>query len=86
MYIPDHKPALAMAAASVYVAIAHASTPILPPQDHISLITEADQWVRLLGGIAGMLAGFASAAWYSYSFIHARRKKKKEHDDDDTGG
>ena len=75
MYIPDHKPALAMAIVSATTAVAHASAPVVVA--HISVISEIDQWVRLLGGVAGMLAGFASAAWYGYSFLQARRKKSK---------
>lgn len=74
MYIFDHKPALAMAAASGFIATVHAASPALPPE-HISVIVMLDEWVRLIGGIAGALAGFASATWYLYSFISARRKK-----------
>lgn len=78
MYIPDHKPALAMAVTSVTIATAHAAGPtaiaIVP---HISLIVEIDEWVRLIGGIAGALAGFASATWYLYSFLTARKKSAK---------
>lgn len=72
MYIPDHKPALAMTVSSILVATAHAAAPATP---HISFVVQLDEWVRLVGGIAGALAGFASATWYLYSFINARRKK-----------
>lgn len=78
MYIPDHKPALVMAIASGITATVHASAPMAPDNVHVSvsIITVIDEWVRLIGGIAGALAGFASATWYVYSFIAARRKKQ----------
>lgn len=75
MYILDHKPALAMAAASSFIATVHASSPLLV--EHVSFVVTLDEWVRLIGGIAGALAGFASAIWYLYSFISARRKKNQ---------
>lgn len=73
MYILDHKPALAMAAASNFIATVHAAAPVIP--QHVSFIATLDEWVRLIGGVAGALAGFASATWYLYSFVSARRKK-----------
>lgn len=79
MYILDHKPALAMAIGSVTTAAVHAAAVPMPPDNvhvAVSLITVVDEWVRLIGGIAGALAGFASATWYLYSFISARRKKQ----------
>lgn len=33
-----------------------------------------EKWIHLFGSVAGMLAGFASATWYLYSFIKARRQ------------
>lgn len=81
MYIVDHKPALVMAVTSIYTAAVHAAQPPLAAVAHVSVIVEIDQWVRLLGGIAGMLAGFASAAWYGYSFLQARRGKKTGKDE-----
>lgn len=78
MYIPDHKPALAMAVASVTLATAHAAGPTaIALAPHVSLVVEIDEWVRLIGGVAGALAGFASATWYLYSFLTARRKSGK---------
>lgn len=75
MYIPDHKPALAMAVTSCTLAVAHAAGPTAVALPHISLVVQIDEWVRLIGGVAGALAGFASATWYLYSFLNARRKK-----------
>lgn len=77
MYIPDHKPALAMAVTSCTLAVAHAAGPTaVTLVSHTSLVVEIDEWVRLIGGVAGALAGFASATWYLYSFLNARKTKK----------
>lgn len=71
MWIPDHKPALCMALTSCTVAVANAAVPTIEP----SLMVQVTEWVHLIGGIAGALAGFASFAWYGYSFIKAQRAK-----------
>lgn len=71
MWIPDHKPVLAMAVTSCTIAVANAGA----AAQHVSMLEEATQWVHLIGGIAGALAGFASFAWYGYSFLKARRGK-----------
>jgi hypothetical protein len=76
MFIPDHKPALAMAVSSATIAIAHAAGPTaVMATPHVGMIVMIDEWVRLIGGIAGALAGFASATWYMYSFLKARKSK-----------
>lgn len=78
MYVPDHKPALAMAVSSISIAVAHASgATAVALTPHVSMVVEIDEWIRLIGGIAGALAGFASFAWYGYSFLKACRKKDK---------
>lgn len=76
MYIIDHKPALAMAISSVVSYAVHATTPIMEIPQH-PVFDAVERWVHLLGGIAAILAGVASAAWYGYSFYAAQRGKKK---------
>jgi hypothetical protein len=75
MYIPDHKPALAMAISSVVSYTVHAATPVIEVVQH-PVFENFERWVHLIGGVGAALAGFASAAWYTYSFISAQRKKK----------
>lgn len=75
MYIPDHKPALALAISSAASYAVHATTPIVAVAG-TSTFDTVERWVHLLGGIAAILAGLASAAWYGYSFFAARRKDK----------
>lgn len=76
MYIFDHKPALALAISSAASYAVHATTPLPPADVTITAFDMVERWVHLLGGIAAILAGLASAAWYGYSFIVARRGKK----------
>jgi hypothetical protein len=75
MYIVDHKPALGLAISSVASYAVHATTPVAEIMQHPTFDL-VERWVHLLGGIAAILAGVASAAWYGYSFYAAQRKKK----------
>lgn len=76
MFIHDHKPALAMMVSSVISATTVATTPAVKVVlEHPSMFDVVEKWVHLFGSIAGMLAGFASATWYLYSFHKARRTK-----------
>ena len=75
MYIPDHKPALGLAISSVASYAVHATTPIVEVAQH-PVFDSVERWVHLLGGIAAILAGVASAAWYGYSFYAAQKNKK----------
>lgn len=72
MYIPDHKPALLMAASSIVSAATHAATTSVAVPAMFDVV---ERWVLLVGHIAAALAGFASFVWYAYSFIKARRGK-----------
>lgn len=76
MYILNDKPALALAISSAASYAVHATTPMPPIIAGVSAFDMVERWVHLLGGIAAILAGLASAAWYGYSFIAARRGKK----------
>lgn len=78
MYTPDHKPALFMAISSVVSYTVHATTQLMAPANSTPMFDTVERWVHLLGGIGAALAGFASAAWYTYSFVAAQRKKKSK--------
>lgn len=72
VYVFDHKPVLAMTATSVGVPILRAA--MQAPQEHVMTAMEIfDQWIHVIGGVVGILAGVASVSWYLYSFIKARR-------------
>lgn len=81
MYVLDHKPALVMAITSMASYVVHTSTgaPVIETVANVPVVVVApvfdvvERWVHLIGGIGAALAGFASAAWYGYSFIKARR-------------
>lgn len=76
MYIFDHKPVLAMAVTSTGTAVVQAATTV---QEHaVSAVDILDKWVHLVGGIIGIMAGVASASWYVYSFLKARKAGKPE--------
>lgn len=72
LHINDHRPALAMAASSVFSTAVQAAAPMAPV---LTTFDEIERWVLLFGHIAAALAGFASFVWYAYSFIKARRGK-----------
>jgi len=50
----------------------------MAPANSTPMFDTVERWVHLLGGIGAALAGFASAAWYTYSFVAAQRKKKSK--------
>lgn len=72
LHISDHRPALAMAATSVFSTAVQAAVPAAAV---LSTFDEVERWVLLIGHIAAALAGLASFVWYGYSFIKARRGK-----------
>lgn len=74
MFIHDHKPALAMMASSVVASIT--GSPVVKVAiEQPSTFDVVEKWIHLFGSVAGMLAGFASATWYLYSFIKAQKAK-----------
>lgn len=73
MYIPDHKPILLLATTSVATATLHAAvpSPLNPPV--LDMFAVVEQWVHLIGGIVGILAGVASVSWYVYSYVRSKK-------------
>lgn len=83
MHVPDNKPALILAVYSLISYSVHSAVQAVLPEVNIGHIETSfetvERWVHLIGGIGAALAGFASATWYLYSFIAARRKDHHPH-------
>lgn len=76
MFLHDHhRHAIETAAASFFAYVVHLATPCGGSETAFQLL---ERWIHLIGGIGAALAGFASAGWYTYSFIVKFREKKKQ--------
>lgn len=70
-----HRHAVEAAVTSFFAYVVHLATPCGGSESAFDLL---ERWVHLVGGIGAALAGFASAAWYIYSFLALRRQRKKD--------